>query len=97
MYRGMVYGVLVIFNFNHPKMLIIAKMSHFSQKRLFFSMDETFVAIQIPAKGVQGWDHTVIRTPGRCDKALKSKSPLSFLLHGLFVQQILQTKDENNN
>ena len=24
---------------------------------------------QIPAKGVAGWDHTVIRTPGRCRKA----------------------------
>ena len=28
-----------------------------------------FVVIQIPAKGVAGWDHTVIRTPGRCKKA----------------------------
>ena len=25
--------------------------------------------IQIPAKGVAGWDHTVIRTPGRCKNA----------------------------
>ena len=32
-------------------------------------MDEIFVEIQIPAKGVAGWDHTVIRTPGRCQKA----------------------------
>ena len=32
-------------------------------------MHEIFVEIQIPAKGVAGWDHTVIRTPGRCQKA----------------------------
>ena len=44
---------------------MITLLFRLSTRYVLFT-DEIFVEIQIPAKGIAGWDHTVIRTPGRC-------------------------------